>query len=373
MTLSKTAERIWQFVRGSPAEVVRSFPMPRERVVDSGTIAERLVPRKHYFKLVMNEMFLSEEREWLNEWDPMALVVTEFFDEGTPITAPFVVGPSLVKLKEKVTGGFVLSNTTVAGPHRYSGGAFAVTIVLARVKRASYGRKVLEFLDNVANAVPAGAALAPNIKIAGAVIDGVEALFGMAGDTQAIAGHRLEYDDGMAASLKPGFHVMANTDEKNLDPNKLGVVRARLVDGAPAATTPGFRRTDFLLYSLNVVEERNDFDTLPFYPLYKKARALAASTEPGSWDQAKAGLATVYQEMLSSSDLTFQDAKRIFGIMKDELVETQESVKGLPELGPEERTSAREDLAGNLGLRRSDPTTDDRLDELQGASSLLRL
>ena len=328
LDLERRLGKIWSYIKGRPAVVKRSIPIPSNRVTNSGNTAERFQPKKQYFAVVINEMFLTQARQLWNEYDPMVLVVSEFTYNGQRNTVPVVVGPSLIQTKlEQVPNGMAITDTMVAGIHPYVGGKFALTVILAQVKRQSYARKLLQIVETVAQAFPQGAALETHLKVAGAVMDGVDALFGM-DDTKPIAGHRWEYNDGISPWLEPGFFALIDADVNDVDEDQLSVEKGRLYDkvtGAPSA----FRKANFLLYSLRVVETRNDIEELPFYPLFQKALHAAASTEDGSWDRAKAALVTLYQEMLSSSDLTFAQVEQLAADFKSQLVAANTTAKNL--------------------------------------------
>jgi hypothetical protein len=319
---------IWNYIKGRPAEVKRAIAVPSGRVIDSGAVTAPFQPKKQYFAVVINEMFLEQARQWWTEYDPMALIVSEFTYDGKRITVPFVVGPSMIQAKlEQVPNGMAITDTLVSGIHPYVGGKFALTVILAQVKRQSHATKLLQLVETVGHAFPEGAALEPYLKVAGAVMDGVDALLGLA-DTVPIAGHRWEYNDGITPWLEPGFFALIDSDVKNVNADQLSVRKGRLfedVKGNPAA----FRRADFLLYSLRVVETRNDVNELPFYPLFQKALQAAASTEAGSWDRAKATLVTLYQEMLLSPDLTFAQAQQLAADFKTQLVAANDLAKNL--------------------------------------------
>ena len=153
---------------------------------------------------MINEMFLVNAREWWNEYDPMVLVVSEFTYDGKRVVVPFVVGPSLVEanLKE-VPKGLSITDTVVAGLHPYTGGKLAITVVLARIKRSPHAKGLLHFVEGIASAFPLGAALQPHLKIAGALIDGVDTLLSM-NDTELVVSHRWEYNDGVDSLATAG-------------------------------------------------------------------------------------------------------------------------------------------------------------------------
>jgi hypothetical protein len=358
-------ETIWNYVKGRPAEVKRSIAIPPDRVIDSGVDVAKFQPKKQYFAVVINEMFLAKARQWWTEYDPMALVVSEFTYNGKRTTVPFVVGPSLIQAKlQEVPNGMSITDMLVSGIHPYVGGKFALTVILAQVKRESHAKKLLQIVETVGRAFPEGAALEPYLKIAGAVMEGVDSLLGME-DTRPIAGHRWEYNDGISPWLEPGFFALIDTDVKNVDEKKLSVQKGRLFEDAGAAPS-AFRKADFLLYGLRVIESRNDVDELPFNALFQKALQAAASTEAGSWERAKATLVTLYQEMLLSPDLTFAQAQQLAADFKTQLVAANDLAKRLV-LG--------EDKA-SITLEGSAFTGDDRTERLKSLgeiSSLLKL
>jgi hypothetical protein len=357
-------DKIWSYVKGRPAEVKRSIAIPADRIVDSGAVVAQFQPKKQYFAVVINEMFLAKARQWWTEYDPMALVVGEFTYNGKRITVPFVVGPSLIQAKlQEVPNGMSITDTLVSGIHPYVGGKFALTVILAQVKRQSHAKKLLQIVENVGRAFPEGAALEPYLKVAGAVMDGVDTLLGME-DTRPITGHRWEYNDGISPWLEPGFFALIDTDVKNVDENKLSVRKGRLFETAAVPTE--FRRADFLLYSLRVIESRNDVAELPFYPLFQRALQTAASTEEGSWDRAKAALVTLYQEMLMSPDLTFGQAQQLAASFKAQLVDAHSVAKNLV-LG-EGKASTSLDGSGFAGEDRTE-----RLQALGQIHSLLKM
>jgi hypothetical protein len=260
-------------------------------------------------------------------------VVSEFTYDGKRTTVPIVVGPALMEGKvQKVPNGISITDTLVAGIHPYTGGTFALTVILAQIKRASHAKRLLQVVESVAGAFPAGVALQPHLTVAGAVMDGIESLFSM-DETVPIAGHRFEYNDGVSPWLKPGFFALISADEREIDVDRLSVVSGRLKDGG-TRDAPSFRKADFVLYSLCPVSMRSDVAELPFYRLFKDALVAAANTEEGSWDRARAGLVTLYQEMLSSPDLTLAQVRELIESFKTELRNTHETA-GSFTLGPE--------------------------------------
>ncbi len=360
---------LWEWIKGTPARVVRSTEIPVERVQGGGETVDRFTPGAYYFAVYINELFLTHARQWTSTFDPMALVVTEFTYAGKPTTVPFVVGPSLLAGKvEQIPEGMVFTDTQVAGIHPYPGGKFALTVILAQVKRQSYPQKLLKVIEQIAGSFPVGAALESHLKVAETIFDGVEALFSL-GDTRPLAGHRWEFNPGFTPWMKPGFFVLVDADEGDVGVNHFHVVNGRLCTGDNSATAP-FRRADYLLYSLRTATERTDVGELPFYELFDKALKAAGSTESGSWERAKAILVTLYQEMITSPDLTWDQAQRLVDHYTGRLLEARRRVESFGTLGPEDHGATISRVAEVFG---ADPNARDRAQRLLEIHTLLRL
>jgi hypothetical protein len=331
-TIADRWASIWNSIKGSPAEVVRSIAIPRDNVIESGKVAPRFEPGQDYFAVLVNEMYLTRARQWMDVYDPMALVVSEFTYGGEPRVVPFVVGPSLVQDKmQQVPNGMIISDTLVAGVHPYAGGKLALSIVLGQVKRESYAKGLLNVVEKVAGAFPAGKALEPHLKIANAVLEGIESLFGM-GDTVALVGHRWEYNDGLTPWLEPGFFALIAADEKNLNPANLGVVKGRLRSGTGVSASE-YRANDFVLYSLCPLTRRTDITELPLHRLFQTALRDAVSSESGSWERAKAGLVSLHQELLTSPDLTWPQVQQLMEEFSQKIRQEHERAKSYTVLG----------------------------------------
>ena len=300
----------WEFVKGTPTQVVRSVQIPPDRVRESGDPPTRFEPEKHYFSVVVNEMFLAKSRQWFSAYDPMAIVVSEFTYDGKPIVVPFVAGPSLLEGKvatAQVPNGIAITDTHAAGPYPYNGGKLALTMILAQVKRDSYAKRVLKVVESVGGAFPTGTVLEPYLKVSSAVLDGLEVLFGM-GDTVPLAGHRWEFDPGTTPWFDPGFFALINADEKAIGREQLSVLRGRLQyqgESLAEGARHRDREHDYLLYSVRPFDKRTDLTQLPFHKLFQSALKEAAAADDGAWLRAKAGLVALHQAMLASPDLTW--------------------------------------------------------------------
>lgn len=333
--IAEPLRRIWDQLRGSPAKVTTSIAVPPDKVSGSGKFAPKFTPGKQYFSVVINEIFATQARQWFKVYDPACFVIAEYAYDGRRIEVPFVVGPSMLKGKAAITpNGISITDTRVAGMNPFVGGSFALTLIVAEVQRESYARRLLDFMSSVSAAFPLSVALGAHLKVAGSLLDSVESLLGLT-ETKAVAAHRFEYNDGETPWLKPGFWALLAEDENVARSRALWVVDGHLREAA-GADAAGFRQADFVLYSLCTHETRSDVTQLPFYPRFKQALRDAGSLDEGAWDRAKAGLVTLYQDLLTSPDLTWDDAHAVMQEFKKQLVEVHEQVAKFEVLSTDE-------------------------------------
>lgn len=326
-------ERISHFV-GSLTAGPMSLPtvatLPAAQCLPPGS-ADADIPRDAaYFTLRVNELHLAQGRELWATYDPMVIVASSFIHGTERITVPFVVGPSLLREHAAVgvPHGVLIQDTTVAGPYPNRGGPVTIGIVLYRVQRDNYARKLLQVVEGVSAAIGPAADMAVLSKVGGPMIDGLEALFGL-GATVPIAGHRIEYDTMMQGGLRSWYAALI--DGADVDPKILLVDRGRLMHAKRDGLQP-VRDVDFVLYSLTGQANREDERTLPFYALYQRAVRDAASGTDDAWKAAKATLAECWQQMAVSPDLTPVQAGALIDGYRTDLLAARDRARKLSEL-----------------------------------------
>lgn len=336
-------ERMSRFVGGlasGPLPLPTVATLPAAQCLPAGS-AEIEIPRDAaYFTLRVNELHLTQGREIWATYDPMVMVTSTFIHGTEQITVPFVVGPSLLKEHAAVgvPHGVLIHDTTVAGPYPNRGGPVTIGIVLYRVKRDDYARKLLQVVEGVSAAIGPAADMAVLSKVGGPMIDGLEALLGL-GATVAIAGHRIEYDTMMQGGLRSWYAALINAPQ--VDQKSLRVEGARLMRSTTDGMQP-VRDADYVLYSLTGQARREDERTLPFYALYQRALRDAASGTDEAWKAAKATLAECWQQMAVSPDLTSGQAGALIDGYRADLLAARDRARKLSELSVGQHSEVRD-------------------------------
>lgn len=308
------------------------IPVAPERVAPP-TPTEPFESRVHYFKVRVHEMRLSHRRQWFATYDPLVLTATGFRYDGEPRTLPFTIGPSLIKQNvSDVPGGFLFTDTTVAGLHPYQGGVLDVTVVLYRLRGDHAARQLLSVVDSCARLIDFGTSFDTYLKVANVVLDGLDRVLGIK-ETVPMLGHRIELDpvDGFGA----GHYVLALHGE--LDPDGLWVRDNRLLRGrAPDSARP-VDDVDYVLYSVAQEQERNDAEQLPWFrPLWQRVVRESGVATEDAWRNAKAHMAVLSETLELSPDLTHGQARQLRKELIEDMKALHDNAVSLAKLGPAE-------------------------------------
>jgi len=336
---------IWDSIRQSSAQMPTRVVITRDHVDEEvrSKLGTDLQPHEDYFQVRVNEMFLTYDRKWFAAYAPMVFTIAEFTYNQEMQTVPFVVGPTMMKqlFGNDIPPHMIFSNTRVAGLHPYRGGRLVLTIVLYRVQRKNYGDQFLQIIESAAGVLDFSTTLSTYVKIAGVVLDGIEALLGL-GKTNPLVGLRIELDRDAGDKMEPSYFGLINMPEGELDTNKLWVNKEQqLVYGNSMTSATPFRNADYVLYSLIQTPVRSDETTLPFYPSYKRViDAAMESNTSDKWDVTKAYMADLNKTLRFSPDLTTKQYEELRKRYIDEMVKAHEQSVAESDLGPAEEVDS---------------------------------
>jgi hypothetical protein len=319
----------------APAQLPTIVDFPPDRVLGEARTQPEMRPRHDYFEVSVNELFLSRARKWLSVVDPVVYTVVEF-EHGTQLRAvPFVVGPQLVRSAAtdlQPAQGVVLSDTRVAGLHPLKGDRLTLTVLLCELQQHNYARGLLQGIERVAGAVDVAGLLAPSVRIAEAVMDGIDDVFG-SGGTQLLAGLRRELVPGRGIPSPSYFALIA---DPGVAVEELWVRDRRLVRGETAAAAEPFRESDFALVSVRAEATRSDVDLLPFQPMWQQAKREAErSINTTLWEQrGRASLFALAEAIYDSPDLTMDQQDALIAEYEERAVILRDRAQRRATLGP---------------------------------------
>lgn len=335
---------LWQWIQSSPTQLASWVEIPSQNVDGQDGELEAFESGRDYFQVVVNEMYLTKQRKWLSAIDPMVFVATEFTYDGKQHAVPFVLGPSMLeKYKQPVPTGTIFSNTRVAGIHPYRGGRFSLTVVLYEVQRKNYAQDLLAVVERAAGALDFAVALSAYVKLADAVITGVNAML-TGGATNPVVGMHAEFG-GLRVPLRPSHFALV--DGQGVSGESLRVRDGRLLE---AETDKPFRASDYVLFSVEQLPARDDETTLPFYGLWERVVADASKASEDAWKSAKGNMLVLMQEMLVSPDLTEEQALALTDSYMTKMKVYRERAKRTQELGQPDGDAADDRRRRTVGV-----------------------
>lgn len=258
---------MWDKVKHSPNVVNASFPIASNHILGAPP-ALPFAAQKTYFELRIAEQFLSDKREYWNEYNPLSLSFCEFLYGTERPTFPFVVGPDLLKKVEQIEAQDRVRylNTRVVGPTPYLGDDVTIFLGLFRMKTKDWAKQALMLLESITKTFDV-TKLSAYLQIAAPVLEGINSFLGAGDNIQFRLGERNSFSDPAnpgGNALAPGFRVMLRAKEQEVDQSKFWVKDNRLFFGTTANTLQPYTGSDFLLAQLIRLDQRPDYPTFDF-------------------------------------------------------------------------------------------------------------
>jgi esterase/lipase superfamily enzyme len=303
---------------------------------------ETIEPFKHYFRLDINQLYIAKGKEFWVNFDPLVYAAVDYKRGQKAVVASTIVGPKAIDTgKIPKPHGFVLNDIRVAGPVPFNGGDVGVTIILYKIAQNNYAQSIVKLMESVAASQTGIPGVSRALNLGSILLDGVQALVDL-GENVPVMGQRFEINTSSLSGFLPLTRALIK------DPGTKATLNVR--DGRLFGEDAEFQESDFVLYSISKVLQRDDYRELPFFPLVKDACAAVRKGPDGN-EAAKGILIALYNEMLKSEDLTYQDRERLFA---DFVAMVKQSKATVSKLGPKQATS---DLRRGLDLIESSLTT----------------
>jgi hypothetical protein len=317
--------------------------VPDDHVLDDGYRTEPFKAGRDYFSVRVNSMSLQYGRDWLTTWQPMLVSQTEFRYGDQAVSVPFTVGPSL--LKQQVSADIPLTmvfrGTDVAGLHPYAGGTVSVAVLLYRVQHDDYVKRVLGVVEKLAQAFDYSLLLSPYLKVADAVVDGINAVLGHK-DTEPVVGYRVEFNPNVGNDFGPGYFALLTGEQPTS--NSLWVRDDVLLTGPDAATCVPVPK-DAVLFSITSTSKRNDIDSLPwFQPLWQRVHRAANTPNDDGKTAAKAHLGVLLEHLMESPDVAPEQVWEIYGMYEAMAHKVHDLALGRKNWGPDDLATSEDDL-----------------------------
>ncbi|MDR4484510.1 MAG: hypothetical protein R3B95_15090 [Nitrospirales bacterium] len=311
--LIKTVQGWWDHMKSGEAKTRAHFSIDRSHADIGVILGPPFDAKQHYFQVIVHEMFLANDREWFVDYDPMVVAAASYQYDTNVETVPFVAGPSMLKdFGHETPRGMIFRDTPVSGLNPYQGGAFTLTLVLYKVQRKNNADRLLRVVEGISKSLDPSNALAAYLKVAGTIVDGVEAILGL-DETVPVLGYRVTMNPQINQDMTPDYWVLIDDDSaaETMKPERFRVRKSRLYHVDGQGVEKEYRDHDFVLFRIAQGNKRSDERTLPFFPLWTAAKDFAARADDEFWKEAKAHFNTLKRNLLSSPDLTTPDSARL--------------------------------------------------------------
>ncbi len=297
-------KELWNKLKNSPGIKHLYFQIDHENILDDNeNLKGQFDLGKHYFEVRIVSHFLKDRREYWNNYNPLTVVLTEFSYAGAKHTIPFVVGPKLLSKLEQVNDSHEVSyyNTRVVGPTPYNGDQVSLFTGLFRMKTKNWALQALNLLQSVATTFDA-TKLIKYVDISSPILQGLEGFLGME-DMELRLAQRTEYSDASLDTpnqFRPGYWVMIRS-KNQLDSSHFFVKNNFLYTKNDQGKLTSFRSNDYIIYSIEKLENRTDFSEFEFH---RKLPKIKEAIWDGNGSKAKEVFHTMLYEISISEDFT---------------------------------------------------------------------
>lgn len=312
-----------------------------------------LVAKKHYVRLWLAEMFLRKQVDWGQQQFPAVHSMVTFTFGSDSVQVPNVADGSKVGLNDDGKGGLVANNFVLTPLIPFSGGIIDLSAGLAAIKGQNHLQGFIKVLGDFSTLL-AAPQLSSVLNVAAPLAGGMQALFGGGGS-------HLSFHDAFTSGGSGGYIAVIRAPENQVDGSRLRVVADRLREGADAASSVPFERCDHMLLRLQVLAERDDWETLTFIrePMAKAAEALGAGRD----EEAKTFFRATILAVHGARELTEADRTRAKLKLKDDFAAMQ-SEFGASGLIAGQAWSLARSMRGALGIDAAMARTEPSLEEM---------
>lgn len=270
---------------------------------------------EHYFRLWLDQMFLTNERDWFTEWHPAvhSAVTLEFGDQTQVISR--VAGASALKDVDAQHLNRVIQQTTkLTEVMPFRGGIVRINAALLAMQGKNSVKQLIDVLGEISSklAVPQ---LSLALDIAKPLAQGVSAMVGVTNGEMMLG-----LDSTLAGTdLQSGSFAIVYATEADVPKRDLSVSERQLRFRGHELTG-----RNYMLIRIERLDERDDFDSLSaIRDPYQQAIDLLVS---GDLQPAKKALLKSIGAAWKSNDLTETDRRRVIEVLRKRYADAEQAM-----------------------------------------------
>jgi hypothetical protein len=250
-----------------------------------------LVDGQYYVRIWLAEMFLHDKVKIFQTWYPAVHSRVKLTFAGQPLELCNVADSTKVGMQQDHARGDVIARNFVLTPLLPLSGIIEMDAGLIAVEGQNYLSTFIKVLGDFSSllAVPQ---LSSALSVAKPLATGLQALFG-AGSLH------LGLHDSITAGGTGGYYVAIRATENDVQQHQLWVVnnQLRVGSGPSEATSKPFTDFDYMLFRVEVRDERDDYDELEAIqrPMRDAQRALAENRDAEATAFYRAAILAAHQ------------------------------------------------------------------------------
>jgi hypothetical protein len=316
-------KKLWDTIKGWVDKNAGHYlfvTIPKDRT-DADYDDSPLEADRSYFRLWLNEMFLTKSREWFSDWHPAvhSSVQLKFGDYDNVNLSRVARAP------ENKLSQAVLLNYTLTELVPFRGGTVEIEAGLLALKGKDYLQTTIKLLQEFSGLI--AAPLSQALNIAEKVSSGMQdVLAGSDGEVHLALHQAFTSAGGGQNDLRPGYFAVIKAEASNIASDRLYVKESKLYyAAAPGAQPQPLAGYDYMLFRIEGRKERDDWRLKNIQePLDRAMEAILQ----GEDQKAKAYRMVAITNAFQSPDLAVYDRRRVVQAIKDELAEIQEQGLG---------------------------------------------
>lgn len=317
------------FGKAATRYVFAEIPTARVTHEDgSAGISQPVEAGKHYFRIVLAEMFLKKDRDWFASWHPAAHSVVKLTFGDNAETLTHVAGESLLAKVQANLDRVIPLNHHLTPLLPFNGGTVEFEAGLLAMKGGDDLKAFLGFLGKFSEKLMVPS-VSTALNMADSLADGLFSLVGATDGELKIGLHQTwtGAEPGGGNPLRSGHFAIVTADAKSFDPAKLAVVKGRLHYGQPGGPTVPLSGYDYMLLRVEHISKRDD--SLSFSYIKEPYDEMLAALDEDNIEQAKSHSARAQKAARKAKDLTAEDRKKIVAIIKQEFANSTGAGSGL--------------------------------------------
>jgi hypothetical protein len=304
-------------IPGTDADRYLFVQIPPARVSGAHPDVTPLEAGRDYFRLSLCEMCLAQDRQWFSEWYPAVHAIVRLTYGTRTEELPFVAGPlDIPEVSQQNLNTVVHRNRALTPLLPFNGGEIELRAGLLAMKGGDYLDDLMRVLSSVSGLLNVPQVSA-GLAVAAPIASSLQTLMTGNSGEPALGLQRGLWESGGGGANPPaaGYFAAVLANEQQLPPAELRVDEDVLKRGADGATSEQLAGHTFMLFRLDKLSQRDDWEGLEalMKPFNDALTALGDGFEERAESLMRAGIAQVLQ----SPDLTRTDRVRVVRELKD--------------------------------------------------------